>query len=153
MTNQDKMSQEETFYISTDKSRLDLEMLYSFLTESYWSPGIPMETVKKAIENSICFGAYDAEGKQVGFARAVTDKASFAYLADVFVQPDYRGKGISRLIMEAYTAHPDLQGLRRHMLATRDAHELYKKYGFVPVPNPEILMQRHDPEVYKRIEE
>lgn len=142
-----------SFIISTDKSQLDLPMLHGFLTESYWSPGIPMETVKKAIDNSICIGAYDEQGKQVGFARAVTDKASFAYLADVFVLPEYQGKGISRLIMEAYGAHPDLQGLRRHMLATQDAHELYKKFGFTPVPNPEILMQRHDPEVYKRTEE
>lgn len=143
----------EKYQISTDKTLLDIGMLHSFLTESYWSPGIPLETVRKAIDNSICFGAYDVEGKQVGFARVVTDKASFAYLADVFVLPKFRGKGISRMIMEAYSNHPDLQGLRRHMLATRDAHELYKKYGFTPVPNPEILMQRHDPEVYKRIEE
>lgn len=143
----------EKYQILTDKSLLDIDMLHRFLTESYWSPGIPMETVQKAIENSICIGAYDEQQKQVGFARVVTDKASFAYLADVFVLPEYRGKSISRLIMEAYDAHPDLQGLRRHMLATQDAHELYKKFGFTPVPNPEILMQRHDPEVYKRIEE
>lgn len=143
----------EKYQISTDKTLLDIGMLHGFLTKSYWSPGIPLETVKKAIENSICFGAYNGEGKQVGFARVVTDKASFAYLADVFVLPECRGKGISKMIMEAYSNHPDLQGLRRHMLATRDAHELYKKYGFTPIPNPEILMQRHDPEVYKRIEE
>jgi len=142
-----------SFIISTDRSQLDLPMLHSFLTESYWSPGIPMGTVEKAIENSLCFGAYDSDGKQVGFARVVTDKASFAYLADVFVLPSYRGNGISKLLMEAYSHHPDLQGLRRHMLATRDGHGLYKKFGFVPVPNPEILMQKHDPQVYKKIEE
>ncbi len=147
------MSKEETYRISTDKSRLDLGVLHGFLTNSYWSPGIPRETVQKAIENSLCFGAYDNKGKQIGFARVVTDKASFAYLADVFVLPEFRGQGISRLLMEAYDNHPDLQGLRRHMLATNDAHGLYKKYGFEPVPNPEILMQRHDPDVYKRIEE
>lgn len=147
------MSKEETYRISTDKSRLDLDMLHGFLTKSYWSPGIPRETVQKAIENSLCFGAYDDEGHQVGFSRVVTDKASFAYLADVFVLPEFRGKGISRLLMEAYDHHPDLQGLRRHMLATSDAHGLYKKHGFVPIPNPEILMQRHDPDVYKRKEE
>jgi GNAT superfamily N-acetyltransferase len=138
------------YIIATDKSRLDMKMLHGFLVKSYWSPGIPLETMKKAIENSICFGAYDQQGRQVGFARAVTDKATFAYLADVFVLPEHRGQGISRLLMEAYTTHPELQGLRRHMLATSDGHGLYKKYGFVPVPNPEILMQRHDPEVYKR---
>ena len=147
------MSKEETYRISTDKSRLDLGVIHGFLTNSYWSLGIPRETVQKAIENSLCFGAYDSEGKQIGFARVVTDKASFAYLADVFVLPEFRGQGISRLLMEAYDNHPDLQGLRRHMLATSDAHGLYKKYGFEPVPNPEILMQRHDPDVYKRIEE
>ncbi len=147
------MSKEETYRISTDKSRLDLGVIHGFLTNSYWSPGIPRETVQKAIENSLCFGAYDGEGKQIGFARVVTDKASFAYLADVFVLPEFRGLGISRLLMEAYDNHPDLQGLRRHMLATSDAHGLYKKYGFEPVSNPEILMQRHDPDVYKRIEE
>lgn len=142
-----------SYVISTDKSRLDLPMLHGFLTVSYWSSGIPLDTVQKAIENSLCFGAYDEEGQQVGFSRVVTDKASFAYLADVFVLPAYRGKGISKLLMEAYSNHPDLQGIRRHMLATRDAHELYKKFGFTPVPNPEILMQKHDAEVYKRIEE
>lgn len=140
------------YYISTDKSRLDIGLVHGFLTNSYWSPGIPKETIEKAIENSICFGVYDQLGNQVGFARATTDKATFAYLADVFVLPEHRNKGVSRLLMEAYTSHPDLQGLRRHMLATSDAHGLYKKYGFEPVKNPEILMQRHDPEVYKRLE-
>lgn len=139
-----------SYYVSMEKSELDMTVLHGFLTASYWSPGIPLETVKRAIENSICFGAYDEQGRQVGFARAITDKATFAYLADVFVLPEFRGKGISKMIMEAYTTHPELQGLRRHMLATSDGHGLYKKYGFTPVNNPEVLMQRHDPEVYKR---
>lgn len=147
------MSNQSTYHISTDLEKLDFEMIHQFLTNSYWSPGIPMNLVRKAAENSICFGAYDSEGRQVGYARAVTDKASFSYLADVFVLPEHRGQGVSRLIMDAYTSHPELQGLRRHMLATKDAHKLYEKYDFTPVPDPGILMQKHNPDVYKRIEE
>ena len=138
------------FRISSDSALLDLDLIHGFLTESYWSPGIPKEVVNRAIENSICFGAYDEEGKQVGFARAVTDKATFSYLADVFVLETHRGQGISRMLMDAYEVHPDLQGLRRQMLATSDAHGLYKKYGFGPITDPEILMQKHDPDVYKK---
>lgn len=138
------------YYISTDKEQLDIALIHGFLSQSYWSLGIPLETLQRAIENSICFGAFHESGAQVGFARAVSDKATFAYMADVFVLPEFRGKGISNLIMEAYTNHPELQGLRRHMLATRDAHGLYRKFGFTAVPNPEILMQKHKPDVYKK---
>lgn len=138
------------YYISTDKAKLDIAMLHGFLSQSYWSPGIPLETLQRAIENSICFGAFHESGEQVGFARVVSDKATFAYLADVFVLPAFRGKGISNLMMEAYTNHPELQGLRRHMLVTRDAHGLYKKFGFTEAKNPENLMQKHNPDVYKQ---
>lgn len=138
------------YYISTDKEQLDIVLIHGFLSQSYWSPDIPLETLQRAIENSICFGAFHESGTQVGFARAVSDKATFAYMADVFVLPEFRGKGISNLIMEAYANHPELQGLRRHMLATRDAHGLYRKFGFTAVPNPEILMQKHKPDVYKK---
>jgi N-acetylglutamate synthase-like GNAT family acetyltransferase len=138
------------YYISTDKVKLDIALLHGFLSQSYWSPGIPLETLQKAIVNSICFGAFHESGEQVGFARVVSDKATFAYLADVFVLPEFRGKGISNLIMEAYTNHPELQGLRRHMLVTRDAHGLYKKFGFTEAKNPENLMQKHNPDVYKQ---
>ena len=128
---------------------MDLDLVHGFLTESYWSPGIPKEVVQKAIENSICFGAFDGQENQIGFARAVTDKATFAYLADVFVLEAHRGKGVSKLLLDAYTKHPDLQGIRRHMLATSDAHKLYEKYGFTPIDQPEIFMQKHNPDVYK----
>ena len=138
------------YYISTDKAKLDIAMLHGFLSQSYWSPGIPLETLQRAIENSICFGAFHESGAQVGFARVVSDKATFAYLADVFVLPEFRGKGISNLIMEAYSNHPELQGLRRHMLVTRDAHGLYQKFGFTEAKNPENLMQKHNPDVYKQ---
>ena len=138
------------YEVSTDQSKLDFELIHRFLTESYWAKGIPKAVVQKSIENSICFGAFDRDKNQVGFARVVTDKATFAYLADVFVLPEHRKKGISKMLMEAYVSHPDLQGLRRQMLATSDAHELYKKYGFEPINQPEILMQKHDPEVYKK---
>lgn len=137
------------YYISTDKAKLNIPLIHGFLSKAYWSEGIPMETVTKAIENSICFGAFDEAGNQVGFARVITDKATFAYLADVFVLPEHRGSGISKRLMEAYTEHPDLQGLRRHLLATRDAHGLYQQFGFTPISNQNLLMQKHNPDVYK----
>ena len=139
-----------TYVISSDRSKLDLDLIHAFLTDSYWARGIPKAVVAKSIENSICIGAFDEAGNQVGFARAVTDKATFAYLADVFVLEAHRGKGVSKMIMDAYMGHPELQGLRRHSLATSDAHGLYKKYGFEPINQPEIWMQKHDPEVYKK---
>lgn len=145
-----KVIMKAEYYISTDKGQLDIALIHGFLSQTYWSSGIPLETVQKAIENSICFGAFHQSGAQVGFARVISDKATFAYLADVFVLPEFRRKGISNLIMEAYTDHPELQGLRRHMLATRDAHGLYQKFGFTAVQNPEILMQKHNPDVYKQ---
>ncbi len=144
------MSLEKAYSINSDKEKLDLDVIHSFLTESYWAKGIPKVVVEKSIQNSVCFGVYDAEGKQVAFARAVTDKATFAYLADVFVLEAHRGQGISKIIMDAYVEHPDLQGLRRQMLATSDAHGLYKKYGFEPINQPEILMQKQNPEAYKK---
>jgi GNAT superfamily N-acetyltransferase len=140
----------ETFEISTDPARVDVQVVYEFLTNSYWAKGIPVETVRRAIVNSLCFGIYH-EGRQVGFARVISDRATFAYLADVFVFEPYRGRGLSRWLMECILSHPDLQGLRRWMLATRDAHKLYAQYGFTPIKNPDRWMERHDPEVYARI--
>ncbi|QYJ99710.1 GNAT family N-acetyltransferase [Shewanella alkalitolerans] len=112
--------------------------------------GIPKETMKRAIANSLCFGVFDTDNKQVGFARLITDSATFAYLADVFILPSHRGMGLSKHLMETIVAHPDLQGLRRIVLATRDAHGLYAQYGFQPIENPEILMQIWHPNVYQR---
>ena len=135
------------YEISSEVSRLDVDTIHAFLAASYWSPGIPRRVVERAIANSLCFGAY-VDRKQVAFARMVTDKATFAYLADVFVLPEHRGKGVSRLMMDAIVRHPDLQGLRRMLLATRDAHGLYSKYGFKPLAAPDRLMELHNPNVY-----
>ncbi|MES0870532.1 GNAT family N-acetyltransferase [Pseudovibrio sp. SCP19] len=136
--------------ISTDKSKLQLNKIYQFLSEeAYWSKGLPRKTFDKAIPNSICFGVYLENGEQVAFARVVTDQATFAYLADVFVTPAQRGKGISKKLMKAIDAHPDLQGLRRFMLATADAHELYKQFGFTSLSTPDRMMERHNKTVYQ----
>lgn len=138
------------FVISTDRSRLDVEAVHRFLSgSSYWSQGIPLEVVRRAIEHSLPFGIY-RHGEQVGFARVVTDFATFAYLADVFVLEAMRGQGLSKWLMECITAHPDLQGLRRWMLATRDAHGLYAQYGFTPLKTPERMMEKVDPDIYRR---
>lgn len=137
------------FEISDQPDRLDVAVIHGFLTESYWSRGIPEATVRRAIANSLCFGVY-APGQQVGFARVVTDRATFGYLADVFILPEFRGRGLSKRLVETILAHPELQGLRRLLLATRDAHELYRKFDFKPVAVPGNFMDRHDPEVYLR---
>ena len=135
------------FEVSADASRLDMDAIHAFLSSSYWSPGIPLETVRRAVQNSVCVGAY-LESRQVGFARMVTDRATFAYLADVYVLEEYRGKGLSVRMVEALMKLPELQGLRRMLLVTRDAHGLYAKFGFTPLPSPSLFMERHDPSVY-----
>ncbi len=129
-----------TYDISTDASRLQLDAIHAYLARSYWSPGVPRDVVARAIANSMCFGVY-LDGAQVGFARVVTDKATFAYLADVYVLEAHRGQGLSKRLVETIQAHPDLQGLRRFMLATRDAHGLYAQFGFRPLGVPERLME------------
>src|SRR6187401_2624042 len=129
------------FTISTEKEKLDIDLIHSFLNRTYWAEGISKEIIKRSIEGSLCFGVYENDkqavtaGRQVGFARMITDKATFAYLADVFIIEEYRGRGLSKWLMEVIMSHPDLQGLRRMMLATRDAHELYKKFGFTSLNN------------------
>ncbi|WP_258406659.1 GNAT family N-acetyltransferase [Shewanella spartinae] len=138
------------YSITTDKDAFDFDVIYGFISQSYWAMGIPKETMRRAIANSLCFGVFDKDNKQVGFARLITDSATFAYLADVFILPSHRGKGLSKYLMETIVAHPDLQGLRRIVLATRDAHGLYAQYGFQPIENPEILMQIWHPNVYQR---
>ena len=135
--------------ITTNPDDLDLQLIHSFISNSYWAKSIPIKTVKRSIENSLVFGAYLPSGKQVGFARVITDKATFAYLGDVFVLEKYRGSGIAKAIMNAITKHPDLQGLRRFMLATKDAHSLYSKFGFQPLDNPDRLMQIVRPNIYQ----
>jgi GNAT superfamily N-acetyltransferase len=137
-----------TYEFTCDKQRLDIEGIHNFLAQSYWSPGIPRAVVERAIANSLCFAIFQ-ENKQVGFARVITDKATFAYLADVYVLPEHRGKGLSKRLVEQVIQHPDLQGLRRMMLGTADAHGLYEKYGFRPLAAPERLMEIHNPGVYR----
>ena len=136
------------FECSFDKSRLDIGAIHAFLASTYWSPGIPLQTVERAVENSLCIGGY-IDGRQVAFARLVTDRATFAYLADVFVIPSHRGEGLSRRLLEALMSHPDVQGLRRMLLVTRDAHGLYAKFGFKLLAAPDRLMERHNPNAYK----
>ena len=136
------------YTISTDKHRLDVGAIHAFLTDSYWSPGIPLVTVERAISNSICFGVYCGD-LQVGFGRVVTDKATFAYLADVYVLQAHCGKGLSKWLLENVQAHEQLQGLRRFLLATKDAHDLYRQFGFTELANPSRMMELINPNVYK----
>ena len=138
-----------TLQISTDKGQLDVPLIYQFLSEqSTWAIGIPRAVLERAIDNSLCFGVY-LDGRQIGFARVVTDCATFANLVDVFVLPAHRGQGYSKRLMEAIMAHPDLQGLRRFTLATADAHGLYAQFGFAAPARPQILMERYFPDVYR----
>ena len=138
----------EPICISDDKSLLQPALIHQFLTNSYWAKDIPLATVLRSIENSICFGVYDGQ-QQIGFARVVSDKSTFAYLADVFILEAYRGKGLSKRLIKYILDHPALQGLRRWMLATRDAHDLYAKFGFQPMEIPERWMEKHMPGVYE----
>jgi GNAT superfamily N-acetyltransferase len=137
------------FTLSSDPARLDLDVIHAFLTNSYWAKGISREVVARSIENSLCFGVYEGE-KQVGFARVISDFATFAYIGDVFVLESHRGHGLSQWMMEAIKNHPKLQNLRRWTLLTRDAHGLYAKFGFTPVTKPERYMELHNPAVYER---
>ena len=139
----------DAYTISTDKERLDIPYIHAFLSRSYWAENIPIETVRRSIKGSLCFGVYEGE-KQVGFARVVTDEAIFAYLADVFIDEAWRGRGLSKWLMEIIVGHPGLQGLRRFMLATKDAHGLYAQYGFTPLGLPERWMNIHRPGLYKQ---
>ena len=133
------------FSISTDRQRLDREMIHDFLSrQSYWAKGRELEVVNRGIDNSLSFGIYRGE-QQIGFARVVTDYATFAWLADVFVLEEYRGQGLGKWLIEVILAHPQLQGFRRWALATKDAHELYRSFGFNELMRPERWMERPDP--------
>lgn len=133
--------------ISTDPARLDLAVVHGFLTESYWAKGIPIETVRRSIEASLPFGLYRGP-RQIGFARVVTDFATFAYLADVFVLPEARGEGLGTWLVETVVSHPRLQGLRRWVLLTADAHGLYRKFGFRELAEPQRYMEIRTTNVY-----
>ena len=139
----------DSYSISTDKSKLDISVIHGFLSKSYWSEDIPVEIVKNGIENSLCFGVYNGN-IQVGFARVITDYATFGYLADVFIVESERGKGLSKWLMECILAHPQLQGLRNFCLMTQDAHSLYERYGFKNIPKPENFMAKKVEGIYKK---
>src|SRR5258708_1775070 len=142
--------------ITTARERLDVAAIHAFLTESYWSPGIPRETVERALDGSLNFGLYRSVdnsvnnmGRQIGFARVVTDGATFAYIADVFVLPDFRGAGLATWLVESALTHPALSGLRRVLLVTRDAHAIYARCGFAPLANPARFMEINQPDIYR----
>jgi len=139
----------ENYRISSEQSELDVKSIHEFISKSYWAEGIPIETLTRAIHNSLCFGVFTKEKGQVGFARMITDSATYAYLADVYILEEHRGKGLSKRLMDEIMSHPDLQGLRRMTLATADAHGLYEKYGFSELAKPEIFMENWKPEIYK----
>jgi N-acetylglutamate synthase-like GNAT family acetyltransferase len=139
-----------TLELSTDPARLDIDLLHDFLArESYWARGIPRATLERALAHSICISAWSGRA-MVGFARVVTDQATFGYLADVFVVESQRGRGVARAMLVALLDDPRLQGLRRMLLVTRDAHRLYAGFGFRPLAEPARLMERHDPDAYSR---
>jgi len=133
------------YLITTDRSRLDVALIHNFLSnESYWAIGRSVEVLQRSLDNSLCFGIY-RNTEQVGFARVVTDFATFAWLADVFVVSEHRGRGLAKWLMEVILAHRDLQGFRRWVLATKDAQSLYARFGFIPLHRPERWMERPDP--------
>lgn len=138
----------DTYCISTDREKLDTAYIHQFLSGSYWAENIPIEIVKRSIEHSMCFGVY-ADKQQVGFARVVTDYATFGYLADVFIDEAYRGRGLSKWLMEVIMEHPQLQGFRTWHLATLDAQGLYARFGFAVPDKPERIMRKAVPDIYK----
>ena len=140
----------DSFSITTQRDRLDVDAIHAFLSqEAFWSLGVPRSVVETAIEHSLCFGLFEDDA-QIGFTRVVTDRATFAWICDVYVLAPYRGRGLARWMIDSVLEHPDLAGLRRILLATRDAHGLYRQCGFEPLPNPDRWMIIADPDVYRR---
>ena len=137
------------FVISTSRERLNLDVVHRFLTNCYWAKGVPRDVVVRSIEHALCFGIYDGEGMQVGFARVISDFATIAYVGDVFVLETHRGRGLGKWLMQCITEHPALRNLRRWILTTRDAHGLYSQFGFTPVKAPERFMELHRPKIYE----
>lgn len=140
----------ETITIDCSLEKMDIEMIHKFISNSYWAAGIPLSTMEKAMNNSLCFGAFMEDDKQIGFGRVITDYATYAYLADIFVLENFRGKGVGKLLVESIVSHHDLKELRRISLATGDAHSLYSKFGFTPLKSPDIFMEMHNENVYKK---
>lgn len=143
-------SRQDEYLMSTDPARLDPKAVHAFLTTSHWCAGIALARVEQALANSLCFGVYHGK-EQVGLSRVVTDYATFAYLCDVYILEAHRGKGLGHWMVECVMTHPDLQNLRRFTLATKDAHGIYGAFGFTAPKAPERQMERHDPDVYKRL--
>ncbi len=139
------------FLISTDRARLDLNVVHGFLTNCYWAKGVPREVVERSIRNSLCFGVYDSSGAQVGFTRVISDFATYAYICDVFVLESHRGRGLGKWLMQCIVEHPALQNLRRWTLATLDAHGLYAQVGFTPLQSPARYMERFRPDLYEQL--
>jgi GNAT superfamily N-acetyltransferase len=139
----------EEFSITCDPDKQDLDAIHGFISQSYWAKGIPRETVRKSLDGSLCFALLH-RNKQIGFARVISDFATVAYLGDVFVLEEYRRQGLSKWLMECVSSHPDLQGLRRWLLATSDAHGLYEEFGFTALSKPHLFMERHNPSVYSQ---
>jgi len=139
----------DKYTISTDKARLDLGVIHGFLNTSYWAAGRSIQTIQRSIENSLPFGVYKGD-QQIGFARVITDYATFAWIADVFILEAFQGQGLGNWLMEVIITHPELQQFRRWVLATKDAHELYRKFGFSELRLPERWMERHDPNTQEK---
>lgn len=137
------------YRISSHREEMDFDAIHSYISKTYWAEDIPIETFRKALENSLCFGVFTVENKQIGFARMITDHATFAYLADVFIDEAHRGKGLSKWLMEEIHSDSSMQGLRRILLATRDAHGLYEKFGYTELNDSSTFMQKWNPNVYK----
>lgn len=138
-----------SYTVSDDPARLDLRAMHAYLTRSYWSAGIPFALVERAVRSSLCIGAYDEAGAQVGLVRVISDYATFCYVCDVYVLEDHRGRGLSKAMLGMVMDHPRLQGLRRWSLVTADAHGLYRQFGFKPVAQPERHMERLQPDIYR----
>jgi GNAT superfamily N-acetyltransferase len=143
-----KTFEREGYLISTDPAQFDLDAIHAYLVRAYWCEGIPRETMERAIANSLCFALFHGKA-QIGFARVITDSATYAYLCDVYVLENYRGKGLGKWLMECVMGHPALQGLRRFSLATRDAHCLYRQFGFRELSRPESMMEILRPDIYR----
>jgi GNAT superfamily N-acetyltransferase len=138
------------YTISDDPARLDVRAMHAYLRSAYWCEQVPLEVLERAVQGSLCIGAYDVQGAQVGLVRFISDYATFCYVCDVYVLEEHRGQGLSKAMLALGMEHPKLQGLRRWSLVTADAHGLYKKFGFAAPLRPERYMERMDPEIYKR---
>jgi GNAT superfamily N-acetyltransferase len=139
-----------SYTISDDPTRLDLPAIHAYLRQAYWSEDIPYDVIARAVQGSLCIGAYDSEGAQIGLARFISDYATFCYVCDVYVLEHHRGQGLSKAMLKMALEHPRLQGLRRWNLVTRDAHGLYRQFGFNSIAHPDRYMERHSPDIYKR---